>query len=94
MKNTKNMNVAPKGTTGYPELEKLIETENFDELNEDFEKAFAELDEISSKGKSLKKSRDAKKALKAIELTMELLKELLALKYRLQEELKNKKQKK
>lgn len=77
---------SPYGQAGYPAVEKLIDTEDFDELNEAFEAAYAELFEISRKKKGLKARRDAKKAMKALELTLDLFRELLAIKYKLQEE--------
>jgi len=77
---------AQYGQTGYPAVEKLIDTEDFDELNETFELAYEELFEISKKRKGLKTRRDAKKAMKALELTLDLFRELLAIKYKLQEE--------
>ncbi len=73
------------GEAGYPNIEKLIDTEDFTELNESFELAYADLLDISKRKKGLKTQRDAKKAMKSLELTMELLRELLAIKYRLQE---------
>lgn len=72
-------------SAGYPAVEKLIDTENFGEVNKAFEKAYKELDEINRKKKGLKKGRDAKKAMKAIEHVVDLFKELLEIKYRLQE---------
>jgi len=77
---------AQYGQAGYPAVERLIDTENFDELNETFESAYAELFQISKKKKGLKTRRDARKAMKAMELTLDLFRELLAIKYRLQEE--------
>jgi hypothetical protein len=77
---------AQYGQAGYPAVERLIDTEDFDELNETFEMAYEELFEISKKRKGLKTRRDAKKAMKALELTLDLFRELLAIKYKLQEE--------
>ncbi len=77
---------SPYGQAGYPAVEKLIDTEDFDELNEAFEVAYAELIEISKKKKGLKTRSDSKKAMKALELTLDLFRELLAIKYKLQEE--------
>ncbi|MFH1829452.1 MAG: hypothetical protein ABH871_01580 [Pseudomonadota bacterium] len=79
---------SPYGQAGYPAVEKLIDTEDFDDLNETFEAAYAELFNISKKKKGLKTWRDAKKAMKALELTLDLFRELLAIKYKLQEEAK------
>ena len=73
------------GSMGYPRVEKLIETEDFTSINEAFEKAYAKLSEMARHKKGLKKSRDAKKIMKAMELVMDLFRELLALKYQLQE---------
>lgn len=69
---------------GYPRVEKLIETEDFTEVNEAFETAYAELGNLFSKSRSIKKGKDAKKAMKAMELTMDLFRELLEIKYQLQ----------
>ena len=70
---------------GYPRVEKLIETEDFVEVNEAFEAAYADLGSLVSKSRSIKKSKGAKKAMKAMELTMDLFRELLEIKYQLQE---------
>jgi predicted phage gp36 major capsid-like protein len=76
----------PKGpTAGYPEIERLVDTEDFDDVNEKFQKAYDSLEEIARQKRGLKKSREAKKAMAAIELTMDLFRELLTIKYRLQE---------
>jgi uncharacterized protein (DUF2267 family) len=77
---------AQYGQAGYPAVERLIDTENFDDLNETFEAAYAELFQISKKRKGLKSRREAKKAMRALELTLDLFRELLAIKYRLQQE--------
>jgi hypothetical protein len=77
---------SPYGQAGYPAIEKLIDTEEFDDLNYAFEAAYAELFEISKKKKGLKTRREAKEAMRALELTLDLFRDLLAIKYRLQEE--------
>mgnify|MGYP000861573436 FL=1 len=74
------------GQSGYPAVEKLIDTEDFSDLNDAFEAAYAELFELSRQKKGMKTQRDTKKAMRSLELTMDLLRELLAIKYRLQEE--------
>jgi hypothetical protein len=74
------------GQTGYPAVEKLIDTENFDVVNGAFEDAYAALAEISKKKKGMKTQRDVKRAMKSLELTMDLFRELLSIKFRLQEE--------
>jgi len=71
-------------TAGYPAVENLIDSEDFDELNEVFENAYDELGAISRKKKGLKRKKEAKKAMNAIEKVMDLFKELLEIKYRLQ----------
>jgi hypothetical protein len=74
------------GRAGYPAIERLIDTEDFNELNQAFEAAYAELLAASKRKKGLKTQREAKKAMKALELTLDLLRELLAIKYKLQED--------
>lgn len=69
----------------YPEIEKLIDSENFDTVNKNFSEAYEALDRISKERGGLKKSGEAKKAMKAIERVMDLLRELLKLKYQLVE---------
>lgn len=64
----------------YPEITKLLETEDFDRINQNFTAAYQSLEKMS-KMKGLGKSSDAKKALKAIERIMDLLRELLRMKY-------------
>lgn len=66
----------------YPEITRILETENFDTINRDFTLAFESLEKIS-KMKGLGKASDASKGMKAIERTMDLLKELLLKKYQL-----------
>lgn len=76
----------PSGpTAGYPEIERLIDTEDFTEVNEKFKDAYEKLEEVSKHKRGLKKSRDAKKAMASINLVMDLFRELLTIKYRLQE---------
>ena len=70
---------------GYPRVEKLIDTEDFSEINGAFEDAYAKLAEIDRQKKGLKKGRDAKKVMKSMELVMDLFRDLLAIKYQLQE---------
>lgn len=75
-------------TAGYPAIEQLIDTEDFTKINDIFEKAYNQLSENARVKRGLKKSREAKKAMRAIELTMNLFKELLEIKYRIQEMLR------
>ncbi|MFH1874573.1 MAG: hypothetical protein ABH859_05235 [Pseudomonadota bacterium] len=83
---TKKTTQSPKKpSAGYPEIEELIETEDFSEVNKKFQNAYDQLEELGKKKKGLKKSRDAKQAMLSIELVMELFRELLTIKYRLEE---------
>lgn len=70
-------------SVGYPRLEKLLDSENFEEFNKVYGKAYDDLSEIAKKKKGLKKSRDAQKAMKAINLMTSLIEELLQLKLRI-----------
>lgn len=84
-------NITPPARTqagssmGYPRIEQLIDSEDFADVNEAFEITYAELSTLVSKSRSIKKGKDAKKAMKAMELTMDLFRELLEIKYQLQE---------
>lgn len=80
----KNKNNKSVLSAGYPAVEKLIDSENFDEINKVFEAAYSSLNDIYRKKRGLKKGKDAKKAMKAIEHVVDLFKELLEIKYRLQ----------
>jgi len=74
------------GQSGYPAVERLIDTEDFDGINAAFEVAYDELSSIAKRKRGLKTQRDAKKAMRSLELTLDLFRELLAIKYKLQEE--------
>lgn len=91
MKKTNSDNIQKYGQAGYPNVEKLIDTEDFDAINLAFENAYAELYEVSRHKKGFRAKSDTKKVMRAMELTMDLLRELLAIKYRLQEEFAKKK---
>lgn len=72
-------------SAGYPAVEDLIDSENFEALNNTFEQAYQQLEAIAKQRKGgLKRGREARQAMKSIELVMDLLSELLAIKYRLQ----------
>lgn len=75
-------------TAGYPRIERLIETEEFDPVNKSFATTYGELEKLARQKAGLGKSKQAKKAMKAYELVMNLLKELLKLKYQMVEALK------
>lgn len=71
---------------GYPNIEKLIDSEDFNAVNQAFLQAYKQLEKISKEKKGLKGPKEAKKAMAALEKVAELLKELLQVKYRLQEQ--------
>src|SRR5262245_7130732 len=79
--------IAPENNTGnqFPEIERLIETEDFDKINLSFTSAYDELEKLSKAKGGFGKSKDAKKAMKAIERVMDLLRDLLKLKYQMME---------
>ena len=80
------MRKTPEGeklSAGYPAVEELIDSERFDSVNKAFGDAYAQLSEIIKKKNGLKSVKEAKIAQKAIDLVMEVLKELLAVKYTL-----------
>lgn len=69
----------------FPEIEKLLETEDFSRINANFQQAYEALEKMSRGRGGMGKSRDARKAMKAIERVMDLLRDLLKLKYQLKE---------
>ena len=75
-------------TAGYPRIEKLIETENFDEVNKSFGLTYDELQKTAKLKSGLGKGKTAKKAMRAYELAMDLFKELLKIKYQMMEVMK------
>lgn len=68
----------------FPEIEKLLETEDFEPINRSFRAAYEKLDKMS-KGRGglgkASKSEGARKAMKAIERVMDLFRYLLKMKY-------------
>ncbi len=64
----------------YPEIERIVDSEDFTQINEHFGQAYEALEAVS-KQNGMGKARDAKKAMKALEQVMDLLKYLLKLKY-------------
>ena len=65
----------------FPEIEHLLETEDFQRINDNFTAAYQELEKLGKGRGGLGKSREARKAMKAIERVMDLLRHLLKLKY-------------
>ena len=85
-RNQKTRDTATYGQMGYPVVEKLIDTEDFGPINQAFENAYSELYAISKKKKGFGIKKDVSRAMRALELTLDLFRELLAIKYKLQEE--------
>lgn len=87
-----------KPSLGYPHIEDLLEKEDFERINKSFFDAYERLEKImKDRASGLKKQRGAQKAMKAYELTTELLNELLVIKYQIlkyREEAAKKQQKK
>lgn len=79
-------------TLGYPTIEKLLENENFDELTQSMKESYDLLERmLQEKSKGMKKQRDILKALKAFDLSSDLLRYLLKTKAEmLKEEKKSK----
>lgn len=76
--------MTPKSTVpscGYPAVEALIDSENFEPINQSFAKAYGALDDVVKKKKGLKTVAEAKQAMRAIDRVVELFKELLSIKY-------------
>ena len=67
---------------GYPVIEKLIETENFSRVNQTVSACYDKLEKML-KGKSggLSRQKAVGGALKAYDLTIDLLRDLLKIKY-------------
>ena len=77
---------------GYPVIEKLIDTEDFAKVNQTISTSY-DLLERMLKGKSggLKKQKMIRQALKAYDLTIDLIRILLKTKYEMIEKNKNQK---
>ncbi len=65
----------------FPSIERLIETEDFDGINKSFTASYEALEKISKGSGGLGRSREARKAMRAIERVMDLLRDLLRLKH-------------
>lgn len=75
---------AKESALGYPLIENLLETEKFDALNKSFADAYQRLETLMmDREAGLKKQKEARKAMRAYELTTDLIKELLKIKYQL-----------
>lgn len=76
----------PKPSLGYPHVEKLIDSEDFEEVNRSFQETYTGLEKIAKERRGLGKGKEARLAMRALEKCSELLKELLQMKYRIHEE--------
>jgi len=63
----------------YPAIEALVQSEDFKDLNKNYEAAYNELEKVA-KQKGMGKTSEAKKAMKALERVSDLLNYLLKLK--------------
>lgn len=71
-----------KSLLGYPHIEKLLENEDFSQVNASFSQAYQKLEKmLNDRSLGLKAQKKAQMALKAYELTVDLIKELLKVKY-------------
>ncbi len=67
----------------FPSIEALLECEDFSKVNKNFAEVHEALEKINRSRGGLGKSTDVRKALKAIERVMDLLRELLKIKYQM-----------
>jgi hypothetical protein len=69
---------------GYPLIEALLDREDFDTVNKSFKDAYDRLEKrLSDKSLGLSGKKKVRAAMKSYELTVELIRELLALKYQM-----------
>ena len=74
--------VARTQLTGYPHIEALLESEDFDRINKTFSDAYQKLEKIAKDSSlGLQARKNAQEAMQAYELTAELVKQLLQVKY-------------
>jgi hypothetical protein len=74
-------------TQQFPEIDRLLETEDFNRINKEFTTIYEELEKATKGSGGLGKSsktQEARKAMKAIERVMDLLRDLLKLKYQME----------
>lgn len=80
-----------KERLGYPLMEKLIETEGFEKINQTFSASYDTLERmLKNKTGGLGKQKLIRQALQAYDLTIDLIRELLKVKYQM---IKDKKEK-
>lgn len=69
---------------GYPLIEKLIQTEDFSKINQTFSTSYDLLEKmLKTKSGGMAKQKKIRAALKAYDLTIDLVRELLKTKYEL-----------
>lgn len=67
---------------GYPIMEKLIETEDFAKVNKTMSVCYDTLERmLKAKSSGLQKKKHIRQALKAYDLTIDLIRDLLKIKY-------------
>lgn len=65
----------------FPSIEKLLASEDFTPVNKSFSAIYKALETVSRGRGGMGKTAEARKAMKAIERVMDLLRDLLKLKY-------------
>lgn len=91
MKNPPNQQ-PKKERLGYPLMEKLIETEGFEKINQTFSACYDTLERmLKNKTGGLGRQKLIRQALQAYDLTIDLIRELLKVKYQM---IKDKQEKK
>ena len=70
----------PPSYLGYPQLERLIESESFDDLNKTFIGSYEALEKIAKGKGDAARKKSAKKAMRALEISMDTIRELLKVK--------------
>jgi hypothetical protein len=81
-KAAKDTNTKPEKLSGYPHIEALLESEDFATVNKSFADAYQLLEKkAQDKGQGLAGRKKIKQAMQAYELTVELIRQLVALKY-------------
>lgn len=67
---------------GYPIIEKLIETEDFNKVNKTMSACYDTLERmLKNKTAGLQKKKHIRQAIKAYDLTIDLIRDLLKIKY-------------
>lgn len=81
-KSGKESSAKAEKLTGYPMIEKLLDSENFETVNKSFAEAYQNLEKkAQDKSLGLAGRKKVKQAMQAYELTVELIRQLVGLKY-------------